>query len=197
MIIKKSTFICHLYRIESEEEARDIIQQIKKEHWKASHNCSAYVLGSNQSIQRSSDDGEPSGTAGVPMLDILKVRDLKNVLAVVTRYFGGTKLGAGGLIRAYSGVVADAINRVGLVEGRLQSAIHVICDYAAHGKIDYFLENQTQYTLKETIYTHEVELIIMVDEKDVSDFKKDITNLLSGQVKIKTGEKEYVEIPVS
>ena len=92
--IKKSRFICFLKRIETEEEAKAFIQQIKKEHWKANHNCSAFVLGDHHEIQRSSDDGEPSGTAGVPMLEVLKKNDLINVCAVVTRYFGGTKLGA-------------------------------------------------------------------------------------------------------
>src|SRR5699024_11199596 len=96
--IKKSRFICSLFRIDTEETAKDFLQQLKKEHWKASHNCSAFVLGEKQEIQRSSDDGEPSGTAGVPILEVLKQRQLKDVLAVVTRYFGGTKLGAGGLI---------------------------------------------------------------------------------------------------
>lgn len=113
--IKKSRFICFLKRIETEEEAKAFIQQIKKEHWKANHNCSAFVLGDHHEIQRSSDDGEPSGTAGVPMLEVLKKNDLINVCAVVTRYFGGTKLGAGGLIRAYSGSVAQAIVHTGLL----------------------------------------------------------------------------------
>ena len=121
--IKKSRFICFLKRIETEEEAKAFIQQIKKEHWKANHNCSAFVLGDHHEIQRSSDDGEPSGTAGVPMLEVLKKNDLINVCAVVTRYFGGTKLGAGGLIRAYSGSVAQAIVHTGIVEGRLQQEV--------------------------------------------------------------------------
>jgi len=98
--IKKSRFICSLKRIQSEDEAKAFIQALKKEHWKANHHCSAYVLGENHEIQRSSDDGEPSGTAGVPILEVLKKNDLINMVAVVTRYFGGTKLGAGGLIRA-------------------------------------------------------------------------------------------------
>ncbi len=96
--IKKSRFICHLKRVYTEEEARAFISEIKKEHHKANHNCSAFTLGDRQEIQRSSDDGEPSGTAGVPMLEILKKREITNVCAVVTRYFGGIKLGAGGLM---------------------------------------------------------------------------------------------------
>jgi len=112
--IKKSRFICSLKRIKTEEEAKDFIQALKKEHWKANHNCSAFVLGEKNDIQRSSDDGEPSGTAGVPMLEVLKKNELINVVAVVTRYFGGTKLGAGGLIRAYSSAVSHALNEIGM-----------------------------------------------------------------------------------
>lgn len=107
--IKKSRFICSLKRIESEEEAKNFIQEIKKEHWKANHNCSAFVIGEKNEIQRSSDDGEPSGTAGVPMLEVLKKNQLINVAAVVTRYFGGTKLGTGGLIRAYTHAVSSIV----------------------------------------------------------------------------------------
>lgn len=102
IVIRGSRFICSLQRVENEEEAKAFIQTIKKEHWKATHNCSAYLIGDRDEIQRAHDDGEPSGTAGVPMLEVLKKNELKYVVAVVTRYFGGTKLGAGGLIRAYS-----------------------------------------------------------------------------------------------
>ncbi|MDR2464877.1 MAG: YigZ family protein, partial [Streptococcaceae bacterium] len=99
---KKSKFITRIYRIQSEEEARKILEAVKKENWKANHNCSAFVLGERSEITRSSDDGEPSGTAGAPMLEVLVKRDLTNILAVTTRFFGGIKLGGGGLIRAYS-----------------------------------------------------------------------------------------------
>src|SRR5699024_12683218 len=105
--IKKSRFICHLKRVETEEEAQDFIEEIKKEHWKATHNCSAYTIGMNNEIQRAHDDSEPSGRAGVPMLAIFLRRDVKNVVAVVTRYCGGTECGAGGLIGAYGGAVND------------------------------------------------------------------------------------------
>ena len=107
-------------RISSEDEAKEIIQDVRKEYWKATHNCVAYTLGNHQEIQRSQDDGEPSGTAGVPMLEVLKQRELINTLVVVTRYFGGTKLGAGGLIRAYSSAVSEAIDAIGMVKGVLR-----------------------------------------------------------------------------
>ncbi len=127
--LKKSRFICSLKRVETEEEARDFIAQIKKEHHQANHNCMAYTIGDHQEIQRTSDDGEPSGTAGIPMLEILKKREITNVCAVVTRYFGGIKLGAGGLIRAYGGVVNHAIDEVGCVQFVEQEEICLTLDY--------------------------------------------------------------------
>ena len=137
--IKKSRFICSLKRVTSEEEAKAFILALKKEHWKANHNCSAFVIGENNEIQRSSDDGEPSGTAGVPMLDVLKKNELINVVAVVTRYFGGTKLGAGGLIRAYASTVAAALKEIGIVEGTLNQTLYLTIDYPQLGKLQNHL----------------------------------------------------------
>lgn len=197
IVIKKSSFICHLRRIDDEDHAKQIIQEIKKEHWKANHNCVAYVLGDNQEIQRSSDDGEPSGTAGVPMLEVLKVKELKNVLAVVTRYFGGTKLGAGGLIRAYSSSVSEAIEHVGLVEGKLQQEMIVTLDYASHGKLEYFLENHPEYTLKDTQFSDTVTLTIMVDETSINQFEQELTNLLNAKFSLTKGQLDYCELPIN
>lgn len=190
--IKKSRFICFLKRIETEEEAKAFIQQIKKEHWKANHNCSAFVLGDHHEIQRSSDDGEPSGTAGVPMLEVLKKNDLINVCAVVTRYFGGTKLGAGGLIRAYSGSVAQAIVHTGIVEGRLQQEVFVQLDYSNWGKMENFIASEN-LAGKDTQFTDRVVVTCMVDENQVDDFEAQVTDLLNGQVSFTTGEVTYHE----
>lgn len=190
--IKKSRFICFLKRIDSEEEAKDFIQQIKKEHWKANHNCSAFVLGDHHEIQRSSDDGEPSGTAGVPMLEVLKKNELINVCAVVTRYFGGTKLGAGGLIRAYSGSVAQAIVHTGIVEGRLQQEVFVQLDYPNWGKMENFIASEN-LAVKDTQFTDRVVVTCMVDENQVDDFEAQVTDLLNGQVSFTTGEVTYHE----
>lgn len=190
--IKKSRFICHLKRITSEAEAKEFINQIKKEHWKANHNCSAFVLGEQNEIQRSSDDGEPSGTAGVPMLEVLKKNNLINVCAVVTRYFGGTKLGAGGLIRAYSRAVANGIAETGIVEGRLQQEISVTIPYNHWGKLEKFLETQ-KIVVKDTLFTHEVTAICFVDEDQVANFEAQVTDLLSGQATFVAGETSYSE----
>lgn len=196
MEVKKSRFICYLYRIEDEDDAKEKIQAIKKEHWKASHNCTAFVLGDQNDIQRSSDDGEPAGTAGIPMLEILKKRQVINTLAIVTRYFGGTELGRGGLIRTYGGVVADALTAIGIVEGKLQQEINVTMDYANHGKLENFIENSS-YDLKETVFTDVVTVTCMIDEDKVELFKEDIANLLSGQGKVTLGEKAYFEREVN
>lgn len=193
--IKKSRFICFLKRIESEEEAKDFIQRIKKEHWKANHNCSAFVFGDRSEIQRSSDDGEPSGTAGVPMLEVLKKNELINVCAVVTRYFGGTKLGAGGLIRAYSGSVAETIAATGIVEGRLQQEIFVELDYSNWGKMENFITNE-QIATKETQYTDQVLVTCMVDKSEIKKFEAVVTDLMNGQVNFEKGNVTYFEKPI-
>ena len=192
MEIKKSKFICHLYRIDSEEQAKEIIQQIKKTHWKANHNCSAFVLGKNQEIQRSSDDGEPSGTAGVPMLEVLKKHELQNVLAVVTRYFGGIKLGAGGLIRAYAGSVADGLKAIGIVQGILQQELCLTIDYPLLGKLQNFLE-QKNIHVKEITYLEKITVTVMCDQNMVSELTDEIIDLLNNQVELKRGEQSYIE----
>ncbi|MGX7197179.1 YigZ family protein [Enterococcus olivae] len=188
--IKKSRFICFFKRITSEEEAKAFIQVIKKEHWKANHNCNAFVLGDKNEIQRSSDDGEPSGTAGVPMLEVLKKNDLRNVVAVVTRYFGGTKLGAGGLIRAYSSAVSHALNEIGIVEGKRQKEIFVTIEYPLLGKLQHYLE-QNNFFVKDTQFLEKITLCVMVQEE--ATFKEAVTDLLNGQVVFEDGEYSYVE----
>ncbi|MDT2809267.1 YigZ family protein [Enterococcus asini] len=191
--IKKSRFLCHLKRVTSEEEAKAFIQGIKKEHWKANHNCSAYLIGERSEIQRSSDDGEPSGTAGVPMLEVLKKNDLINVCVVVTRYFGGIKLGAGGLIRAYSHAVSHGLQTVGLVMGKLQQEISLDLDYSLLGKLQNSLP---ETTIKETIFAEKVTVICRVDEEQVENFEAEIIDLLQGQVTITRGATGYEEIPI-
>lgn len=191
--IKKSRFLCHLERVTSEEEAKAFIQSIKKEHWKANHNCSAYLIGEHSEIQRSSDDGEPSGTAGVPMLEVLKKNELINVCVVVTRYFGGIKLGAGGLIRAYSHAVSQGLRTVGLVMGKLQQEVILDLDYSLLGK----LQNSLPETIiKETLFAEKVTVICRVDEEQVESFQAEMIDLLQGQVTISLGETGYEEIPI-
>lgn len=194
--IKKSRFICHLRRVESEEEAQSFIEEVKKEHWKATHNCSAYTIGMNDEIQRAHDDGEPSGTAGVPMLEIFLKRDLKNVAAVVTRYFGGTKLGAGGLIRAYGGAVNDAVNYIGVVERQLQQLIDVTVTYSQSGKIENALR-EANYSIQDIDYAENITYQCVIPLEDTDKFIEDVTNWTSAQAKIQIGQKAWIEIPVA
>jgi|SRR5690625_74239 len=194
--IRKSRFICHLKRTNTEEEAIDFIDQIKKEHAKATHNCSAYLIGETNEIQRAHDDGEPSGTAGVPMLEVLKKNDLKNVTAVVTRYFGGVKLGAGGLIRAYGGAVSNALRELGVVERKQMQEIHLSVAYTLSGKVENELRNSS-YLLEDTLYTDAVTYVVLVNPDEVSSFKEYFVNLTSDQATFEETEMKFIERPVS
>ena len=190
--IKKSKFICHLFRIESEEQAKEYIAKIKKEHYKANHNCSAYMLGENFEIQRSSDDGEPSGTAGVPMLEVLKKNQLQNTLAIVTRYFGGIKLGAGGLIRAYSTSVSEALKEIGIVQGKLQQILDIIIDYPQLGKLQNYLENE-QIAIQEINYLEQITVKVAIDINQCESFQNALIDLFNNQLSIQILDQKYVE----
>lgn len=191
--INKSRFICHLKRTDTEEEALDFIDQIKKEHWKATHNCSAYTLGMKNEIQRAHDDGEPSGTAGVPMLEILKKRELKKITAVVTRYFGGKKLGAGGLIRAYSGAVNDGVSAVGVVKRQYLQAVRLTVPYTLSGSVENALREST-YLLNDTEYTENVTFVCYVKPDQLDNFISQATDWTSGQAEFEKGPNAYIEI---
>lgn len=194
--IKKSRFICHLKRVTSEIEAQNFIQSIKKEHGKANHNCVAYLIGDHDEIQRAYDDGEPSGTAGVPMLEVLKKRQLKNVVAVVTRYFGGTKLGAGGLIRAYGKTVSQGLNDCGVVERRLHTKISVVVAYPVSGKLENSLR-EANYLIKDILYSDVVSFVCLIDQDQLDQFQTEVIEWLNGQVRFKLGEDVYCDKNVS
>ena len=191
--IKKSRFICHLKRISTEEEAREFIAQIKKEHWKANHNCSAYTLGDRQEIQRASDDGEPSGTAGVPMLEILKKKEITNVCAVVTRYFGGIKLGAGGLVRAYAGSVNHAIEAVGLVQFVAQQKLILTLDYSLYDSLQRFLTTQN-LTISDSEFLSEVTVKCFIAEEKVVGFLSLLVEQFNGKISAQKGGHQLVEV---
>lgn len=193
--IKKSRFLCTLKRLQTEEEAKEAIHALKKEHYRANHNCSAFILGKKAEVQRSSDDGEPSGTAGMPILEVLRKNQLVDVLAVVTRYFGGIKLGAGGLIRAYSNATSTALETLGIVEAKLQQELLLTIDYSQQRTFEHFLAEFPD-VLKETRYTEKIDYVLSIDEAVIPDFRAKIIDLLSGKVQITLGEKGYREIPV-
>ena len=194
--IKKSRFICHAKRVCSEEEARAFITAIKKEHYKATHNCSAFIIGERSEIKRTSDDGEPSGTAGVPMLGVLENHNLTNVCVVVTRYFGGIKLGAGGLIRAYAGSVALAVKEIGIVEIKEQAGIQIQMSYAQYQEYGNFLKEHNLMEL-ETNFTDQVETIIFVDKEDKEDIKSSLIEFFNGKVTLTDQGLREVEVPIN
>ncbi|MEH7552111.1 YigZ family protein [Bacillus altitudinis] len=192
IVIEKSRFICHIQRAVSEEEAQAFIQSIKKQHWNATHNCSAYLIGEHDLIQKANDDGEPSGTAGVPMLEVLKKRKLKDTVVVVTRYFGGIKLGAGGLIRAYGKSVSEAINHVGMVERCLMRTMHTTIDYTWLGKVENELR-ASSFQLKDIHYAEGVIFETYVEETQTEQFIEWMTELTNGKSVTKEGELIYLE----
>ena len=193
--IKKSRFICHIKRVTTEDEARNFIQAVKKEHYKATHNCSAFILGERSEMKRSSDDGEPSGTAGVPMLGALENHQLTNVCAVVTRYFGGIKLGSGGLIRAYSSNVALAIKEIGIVHIKEQLGLRIALSYSQYQELPNFLKaNHLQE--QDTSFTEQVQTTIFVDKNDKDSMIEGLIELFNGKVDITDQGLRKVEVPV-
>jgi uncharacterized YigZ family protein len=196
IVIDKSRFIAHVCRAETEEQAQEFIQNIKKKHWDATHNCSAYLIGEQNQIQKANDDGEPSGTAGVPILEVLKKKNLKDTVVVITRYFGGIKLGAGGLIRAYGKATSEGINTTGVVSRSLMRVMHTRADYTWLGKIENELRNSI-YSLKEIHYLEDVEFETYVKDSDTGHFMDWMTELTNGQTKTTKGEVLYLEEEVS
>lgn len=192
--IKKSDFLIYLARVNSEEEAQAKIEMINKEHYKATHNVFAYVIGDNDEIKRYSDNGEPSGTAGVPMLEVLQKQGVHNVLAVVTRYFGGIKLGAGGLIRAYAGTTAQGLDALGLVVRLKRVVLELTVDYANNDELTYWLK-QEDYPLIDTTFDTAVHHQVAVDPATVKDLEETLTNRFAGRITFKKIDETYLEIP--
>lgn len=186
-VINKSRFIAHIKPVTSEEEAKAFINQVSTKHREATHNCSAYTIGDQMNIQKANDDGEPSGTAGVPMLDILKKLEIHNACVVVTRYFGGIKLGGGGLIRAYSGAVRDVIYDIGRVELRPAMPTNVTISYDLTGKFEYELES-TPYLLRDQSYTDKVSYQIDVVASDFDNFISFLNRTTSGNYDLVEGD---------
>ena len=192
IVIERSKFIAHVARTETEVEAQEFIQNIKKAHWNATHNCSAYLIGEHDHIQKANDDGEPSGTAGVPILEVLKKKHLKDTAVVVTRYFGGIKLGAGGLIRAYSKATSEGINATGVVQRKLMRIISTKVDYTWLGKLENELRSSV-YLIKEIHYLDNVVIDTYVEEEQTESFTEWMTELTNGQGEISHGELVYLE----
>lgn len=193
IVIKKSRFIAQLKRISSEKEALDFIADTKKKHSKANHNCFAFILGDQDQIQRASDDGEPSGTAGVPILEVIKRNEIHDVCIIVTRYFGGIKLGAGGLIRAYAGSAAEGIDSVGLVERLIMQTMTITIQYNQLDTVNYWL-TQNNYPSPTIDYTDVIHLTLPIKLDEYDNFTQNLTELLSGKVIITRGAEGFQEV---
>lgn len=187
IVEKKSRFIANIRPVKSEEEANAFIDAIKKKHYDARHNCSAYIVGTNGEFTKCSDDGEPAHTAGRPMLDILKKAELNDVCVVVTRYFGGILLGTGGLVRAYSDAVKAAIEECEIYELSPYQSMHIATDYSSHGKIEHMAQTNG-YILKNIVYTEGVEFDMFIPPAEENSCISALTNLTGGKCRIETGD---------
>ena len=194
MIEKKSRFIGHCRPVKTEEEALDFINQVKARHREATHNVYAYILRENN-IMRYSDDGEPGGTAGMPTLEVLRKEGLTDVVVVVTRYFGGILLGAGGLVRAYGKSARLGVDAAVRIEKLLCRVYSVKADYSMYGKLQYAVM-AGGYILKDTVFTDEVELIVCVKLEDAAAFEKMIVEESSGRTSAKELSEEYIDVEI-
>ena len=196
IVVDKSRFICHVKRVYNDQDAMEFIKEIKKIHWNATHNCSAYQVGDFNEIQKANDDGEPSGTAGVPMLEVLRKQGIKNCVVVVTRYFGGIKLGAGGLIRAYAGSVALAVKEIGIIEIKEQAGIAIQMSYSQYQEYSNFLKEHNLIEL-DTNFTDQVDTMIYVDKEEKENIKAALVEFFNGKVTLTDQGLREVEVPVN
>lgn len=194
-VIQKSRFLSFVKRVEIEQDALNFIQEIKKNHHAATHNCSAYIIGEHDQVQKANDDGEPSGTAGVPILEVLKKQQLKDTVIVVTRYFGGIKLGGGGLIRAYGKAASEGIAATGVVERKLHTLTKVSIDYTWLGKVENEVR-QSPYPLHDIIYEENVELFSYVPIEEEASFSDWMMELTNGQAVIVAERQEFLEFAI-
>ena len=183
LVEKKSRFIATVRPVKSEAEAAAFIEEMRKKYWNASHNCTAFCVGRNNELTRCSDDGEPGGTAGRPMLDVLLGEGIHNVCVVVTRYFGGTLLGTGGLVRAYSGAVKEGLKNSIILDKRTGREAAVTCDYNGLGKLQY-ISGQMKLPVLDIQYTDIVAARLMLPEADVDAFVKKVTEATNGKAVI-------------
>jgi uncharacterized YigZ family protein len=183
--MKKSRFIATVCPVETEDEATMFIEALKKKYWDASHNCSAYIIGTENPLMRCSDDGEPSKTAGRPMLDVLQAHELTNLVVVVTRYFGGTLLGTGGLVKAYQSAVICSLNNSQIITKELGIQLKITTDYNMVGKIQY-LAGQEHITILSSSYTDLVDLILLLPSSRLDFMTKKIAELSNGSAILET-----------
>ena len=189
---KKSRFICMTFKVDNEEQVAAILEAVRKKYWDARHNCHAFVIGENNEITRCSDDGEPSGTAGKPILEVITGAGVHNCLVVVTRYFGGTLLGTGGLVRAYTKAAKDSLSNsrlARLVQGEEYS---IVTDYNSIGKIQYIVP-QFNAKITDSVYTDKVEVFVEVVKEDSKALLNQITEGTGGRALITKNCDKFIE----
>lgn len=194
--IQRSRFLCTLARVETAEQAADVIAAIRKQRWDATHHCSAFRIGVNAEQQRSNDDGEPAGTAGVPMLEVLSRREITDTVAVVTRYYGGIKLGAGGLVRAYGQAVATALDAVGTVRRVPHTTIAITVDHPTAGKLDNELRS-AGHRIAGVEYGSEVRLTVLVPTARTASFEQWLAERTAGRAAVDFGREVLIDMPDS
>ncbi|AAK80252.1 putative YigZ family protein [Clostridium acetobutylicum] len=187
---KKSLFIGHIKRVESEEEAKEFVEKIKNEHKDATHNVPAYIVGENRMIQKCSDNGEPQGTAGVPVLEVIKKNGITDTAIVVTRYFGGILLGTGGLVRAYSRSASDAVKEAGIVLKVKGVPLSIGINYDLLGKLQYHFSNKNWH-IENIDYTDEVNILFNCESDKLEEVRKDVTEICHGNLKFNVGKEAY------
>ena len=193
--ISKSRFLAYVRHTESEQEAQNFIVSVKKKHFDARHNSFAYIIGERGQIQKSSDDGEPSGTAGVPILEVLKKNELSDITIVVTRYFGGIKLGAGGLIRAYGKSATLGLDAAAIVKKTIFSCYKLTLSYDLLGTLENYL-HQNEIRIDSKDYTDNVKLTVLLPKTTAENTIKDITDMTAARCKITELEPRYINIPI-
>ena len=192
LVEKKSRFIATIRPVSSEEEAVAFIEEMKKKYYDARHNCSAFVIGSKGELTRSSDDGEPSGTAGRPMLEVLTGSGIRNIAAVVTRYFGGVLLGTGGLVRAYSGAVKMSLEQCEKITRRYGVQMLIKTDYNGVGKIQYLLGSK-DVVIQDSVYAADVQMTVLVPIEEYDRLCKELVEATNGRVGLEEVEKLYYD----
>lgn len=192
LVEKKSRFIATICPVSSEEEAVAFIEEMKKKYYDARHNCSAFVIGSKGELTRSSDDGEPSGTAGRPMLEVLTGSGIRNIAVVVTRYFGGVLLGTGGLVRAYSGAVKMALEQCETITRRYGVQMLIKTDYNGVGKIQYLLGSK-DVVIQDSVYAADVQMTVLVPIEEYDRLCKELVETTNGRVGLEEVEKLYYD----
>lgn len=193
--VKHSRFLCTLQRVEAEEDARALVATLRKQHWDARHHCTAFIIGPDAALQRSSDDGEPAGTAGAPMLEVLRGAGVSDAVAVVTRWFGGTLLGAGGLVRAYGDAVRAALDEVGTLRRSLVEEVALDLDHADAGRIESELRSRGTQVLGAT-YASQVRLLLGVAPAGMDDLAAVVATLTAGEGRLVPAGERWVDGPL-